>query len=256
MDGKRIKQHSFYIHLQWLGITILVFGLVGMILNVSYISSKGWVPKEIDFFVHEIKIRVPENSELSPQDVVSKRRELYGFIFRITKFGHPTRKGEVPARTTVVLEPIRYKQDIVVEYDNFSQFTILPEDLNPDVLRVIQNRFGRDGDDALRQLREEYAVPNYNFSFDHYVSNPTGNPLVLADFWDGARVGVAFGVPAWGVFYAFGYWYIYRWIVQARRRQNGLCIYCKYPMQQGLCTECGYRLDGENVSVDHSMKDV
>ena len=72
------------------------------------------------------------------------------------------------------------------------------------------------------------------------------SPLTLYDWFDGAKNALIYVVAPIILLDLVGYWGIYR-MTGIRRRKlrkiRGECIRCGYPLIDGLCCECGLRID-------------
>ncbi len=107
-----------------------------------------------------------------------------------------------------------------------------------------------DGSDpALPAIPNVWGHPKIPASTHRYARNEFGtpeSPLILADWIDGAKYALIYVVAPIILLDLIGYWGIYRMTGIHRRKyrvMRGECIRCGYPLMNGLCCECGLRVD-------------
>lgn len=88
-------------------------------------------------------------------------------------------------------------------------------------------------------------------STHRYARNEFGtpeSPLTLYDWVDGAKNALLYVVAPIVLLDLIGYWAIFRMMIVRPRRNRimrGECVRCGYPLMDGLCCECGLRIDVE-----------
>jgi len=98
------------------------------------------------------------------------------------------------------------------------------------------------------------AAPAASHRYARLEFGTPESPLIFADWIDGSKFALIYVVAPIIFLDLIGYWGIYR-MTRIRQRKHrklrGECIRCGYPLIDGLCCECGLRVDIEiNDAVD------
>lgn len=97
-----------------------------------------------------------------------------------------------------------------------------------------------------RGVLPQPALPASTHRYARLEFGTPDSPLILADWIDGAKYALIYVVAPIILLDLIGYWGIYRMTGIRRRKlrvMRGECIRCGYPLMNGLCCECGLRVD-------------
>ncbi|MBL4809786.1 MAG: hypothetical protein JKY43_06985 [Phycisphaerales bacterium] len=131
-----------------------------------------------------------------------------------------------------------YAQQMVNRDPLYADFPIVRHDgIDPAFPAVIRN--GSTQRQAISAAAHRYARLEFG---------TPESPLTLYDWFDGAKNALLYIALPIVFLDLVGYWGIYRMMLvrpRLNRKMRGECVRCGYPLIDGLCCECGLRVDVE-----------